>query len=37
MNRREAAALAQDLPARDFTLKLAADALNRVGILGRAS
>src|SRR5712691_688757 len=33
----QAAALARELPARDFTLKLAADALDRLGVLGRAS
>ena len=33
----QAAALARELPARDFTLKLAADALSRLGVLGRAS
>jgi nitronate monooxygenase len=33
----QAAALCHELPARDLTLKLAADALDRLGTLGRAS
>ena len=33
----QAAALGRELPARELTLKLAADALERLGALGRAS
>jgi nitronate monooxygenase len=33
----QAAALGRELPARELTLKLAAEALERIGMLGRAS